>query len=463
MPAVDAERLAAACARHLGSGVAVGDLRRLSGGASRETWSFDAIDADGTHEGMVLRRDPGSSVGGTDRSTEYELLRAAAAGGVAVPEVRFLLEDADDLGAGFVMTRIDGETIPRKLLRDEEYVVARTRLTEQCAQAAAAIHAIPVTALPRLPRQDAPAQIDQFRVLLDTLGQAHPAFELGLRWLSDRAVALPDADVTLVHGDLRNGNFIVGPEGLRSVLDWELAHLGDPVEDLGWFCVKSWRFGNVDRRAGGFGTADELLAAYTAATGRVVDPEHLHFWEVLGTLKWGVICEMQAFSHLQGLVRSVELAALGRRVAENEWDLLALIDPDGDCTSDPTAPASENPFPTMHDRPTVTELLEAVREYLERDVMSVDGRVGFHARVATRVLAMAERELVLGPRQHADAVSRREKLLETTGTFRDLDLELARRIRAGELDHDRDELLAIVRSSVRDKLLVGNPEYLAGS
>ncbi len=130
-----------------------------------------------------------------------------------------------------------------------------------------------------------------------------------------------------MHGDFRTGNFIVGPEGLRAVLDWELAHLGDPVEDLGWFCVKSWRFGNVDRRAGGFGTAEELLAVYADASGRTVDPAHLHFWEVFGTLKWGVICEMQTFSHLNGLVRSVELAALGRRVAEQEWDLLELLDP----------------------------------------------------------------------------------------------------------------------------------------
>ncbi len=128
-----------------------------------------------------------------------------------------------------------------------------------------------------------------------------------------------------MHGDFRNGNFIVGPEGIRSVLDWELSHLGDPVEDLGWLCVKSWRFGHVDQPVGGFGPVDVLLAAYEHAGGGTVDPEHLHYWETFGTLKWGVICEMQSFSHLHGLVRSVELAALGRRIAEMEWDLLELI------------------------------------------------------------------------------------------------------------------------------------------
>ena len=129
-----------------------------------------------------------------------------------------------------------------------------------------------------------------------------------------------------MHGDFRNGNFIVGPDGIRAVLDWELAHLGDPVEDLGWLCVKSWRFGVADQRVGGFGTVDDLLAAYRAAGGREVDPLELRYWELMGTLKWGVICEIQAFTHLEGTVRSVELATLGRRVAEMEWDLLDLID-----------------------------------------------------------------------------------------------------------------------------------------
>ncbi len=100
--------------------------------------------------------------------------------------------------------------------------------------------------------QGAAAQLDQYRTLLDTFGEPHPAFELGLRWLADR---VPDAppEPELVHGDYRNGNFIVGPEGIRAVLDWELAHLGDCIEDLGWLCVKSWRFGVPDKLVGGFG------------------------------------------------------------------------------------------------------------------------------------------------------------------------------------------------------------------
>ncbi len=457
MAAVDVPRLASACGRHLGGTFEVTDLRRLSGGASRETWAFVARSAD--HElPLVFRRDPGSSIGQTDRSTEYRLLEAAAAGAVAVPRVRFLIDDADDLGAGFVMDRVDGETIPRKILRDDEYATARQRLVGQCADAAAAIHALPLASLPRLPRQDAPALIDQFRGVIDMLGEPHPAFELGLRWLTEHAADLPDTPPTLVHGDFRNGNFIVGPEGLRAVLDWELAHLGDPIEDLGWFCVKSWRFGNVDRTAGGFGTAAELLDRYQAAADRKVADDHLHFWEVFGTLKWGVICEMQAASHLQGLVRSVELAALGRRIAEMEWDLLDLLDSTRTELDHPDPPPT--PIPSMHDRPTAVELVESVREYLERDVMPGEGRVAFHARVASRVLAMVERELTIGGGQHHEESARLTGLLGLDGTARELSTELARRIRAGELDDRREEVLATVRASVRSKLLVSNPDYL---
>ncbi len=459
MSTVDVDHLAAACGRHLSGDYEITDLRRLSGGASRETWAFVATSAHGAHEELVLRRDPGASIGQTDRATEYQLLQAAAAGGVAVPIVRFIIEDQDDLGAGFVMSRVDGETIPRKILRDPEFAGAREQLTDQCARAAAAIHALPIETLPYLARQEAPTLIDQFRGVIDMLGEPHPAFELGLRWLSEHVADLPPMPTALVHGDFRNGNFIVGPEGLRAVLDWELAHLGDPIEDLGWLCVKSWRFGNIDQLAGGFGSVEAFLESYEAASGQAVAREHLHFWEVFGTLKWGVICEMQASSHLQGLVRSVELAALGRRIAEMEWDILDLLDPAGASVPAPSAPPSE-PIATMHDRPTAAELVESVREYLEKDVMPGEGRVAFHARVASKVLAMVERELAIGGEQYRSEATRLAGLLGHDGTVRELTVELARRIRAGELDDIEEQVFAVVRASVRSKLAVSNPEYI---
>jgi aminoglycoside phosphotransferase (APT) family kinase protein len=323
--ALDPEPLAGALSRIFGDGTRVAGVRRLSGGASRETWSFDATDASGTTHPLVLRRDPGAHTGQSDRSTEYRLLEAAGGAGVPVPRVRMLLDAADDLGTGFVMDRVEGETIARRILRDDEYARARPRLAAQCGEIAARIHAIEPSSLPSLPVQSAAMQIDQYMGLLDVYDEPHPAFELARQWLLARLPAEPRAP-QLVHGDFRNGNFIVDAHGIASVLDWELAHLGDPVEDLGWLCVKSWRFGVAERVVGGFGDVDQLLDAYERAGGRCVAPDELRFWVVLGTLKWGIICAGQAFTHLNGLVRSVELATLGRRVAEMEYDVLGLLD-----------------------------------------------------------------------------------------------------------------------------------------
>ncbi len=290
----------------------VDGLRRLSGGASRETWSFDVPNADGSTAELILRCDPpGAPKGGMRR--ERALLDAAAKAGVPVPQVI----DGDD--SSIVMERLAGETIPRRILRDEAYAAVRPELAAQCGTVLAALHRIPIEDIPELEESD---QVTQFRELLDTLGEPHPTFELAFRWLeANRPVP---GGLVVVHGDFRNGNLIVGPEGIRAVLDWELAHAGDPMEDLGWLCVKSWRFGAASP-VGGFGTYDQLIDAYEAAGGRVVDRAALRWWETLGTLKWGIMCIMQAVTHTSGAVRSVELAAIGRRVCEVEWDLLVLL------------------------------------------------------------------------------------------------------------------------------------------
>jgi aminoglycoside phosphotransferase (APT) family kinase protein len=323
--APDAAALARVVERFVEGPVEVGGLRRHSGGASRETWAVDATDRHGIVHELVLRRDPATQSSAENRAVEYALLAAAAAGGVPVPRVRALLGDDDGLGAGFLMDRVEGETIARRILRDAEYEAARPLLAAQAGEIAARIHAVDPGALPALPHQGAHQQIEQQRALLDAFDEPHPAFELGLRWLEQHAPA-DDSSAALVHGDFRNGNFIVGADGIRAVLDWELAHLGDPVEDLGWLCVKSWRFGNADKVAGGFGSLDDLLTAYERAGGAPVDEETVRFWVVLGTVKWGVICAGQALAFVNGILRNVEMAALGRRVAEMEWDLLDLLD-----------------------------------------------------------------------------------------------------------------------------------------
>jgi len=321
----DRAALAKVIERFAGETVDVHDLRRCSGGASRETWAFDATGASGRVHPLVLRRDPAAQANAEHRATEYAVLAAAHRGGVPVPQVFALLGAEDRLGAGFVMDRVEGETIPRRILRDEQFAPARAQLTTQAATIAARIHTIDCDSLPALPVLDARVQIDQQRSYLDAFPDPHPALELGLRWLDEHEPVTPAA-LALVHGDYRNGNFVVDGDGIRAVLDWELAHLGDPVEDLGWLCVKSWRFGNADQIVGGFGSLEQLLGAYTAAGGTDVDEDTVRFWVVLGTVKWGVICAGQTLLHINDVVRSVELAALGRRVAEMEWDLLDLLD-----------------------------------------------------------------------------------------------------------------------------------------
>ncbi len=235
------------------------------------------------------------------------------------------------------------------------------------------------------------------------------------------------------------------------MLDWELPHLGEPLEDLGWFCVRAWRFGSA-LPAGGVTTREALVDAYEAAGGRPVDREALRWWEVLGTLKWGVICVMQAWGHLSGASRSVELATIGRRVCENEWDLLGLL-PGGPLER--SAPRRPERGAALHDRPTLPELVEAVREWVEGDVRAgTEGRLSFHARVATNALRMVERELDLEPAlSHAHA----ERLAQLGCTD---DRELASRIRDGQLDDRVDEVRTLVAASVHDKLLVANPSWL---
>jgi aminoglycoside phosphotransferase (APT) family kinase protein len=312
-----AERdLAAALASVVGGPVT--GLRRLSGGASRETWAFDAGDRP-----LILQRERSGSRRSAGMATEAALLRAAAAQGVPVGAVVATAADAADsadLGASWmVVERVEGETIARKILRDDEFAAARPRLARQCGEALAGIHRIDPAGIGGLAGGD---QVSQLRAVLDAAGEPHPAFELGFRWLEQNRP--PAVAPAVVHGDFRNGNIIVGPDGLRAVLDWELAHVGDPLEDLGWLCVRAWRFG-VRPRVGGFGTLDDLVGAYEAASGATVDRDALAWWEVLGTLRWGIICVMQAATHLTGVARSVELAAIGRRVCEAEHDLLLVL------------------------------------------------------------------------------------------------------------------------------------------
>lgn len=316
--------------KQLNTPVSIENLTPLSGGASADTWLFDVISSQEKLK-LILRSSSTGDVAfgaGIHKKTEALLQQAAFENNVPVAKVIYTLADDDDIGMGYIMERHEGETIARKILRDEKFSHARTIMAAQCGEILAKIHAIDINTLPQLPDQSAAPQVKQMKALYQSFGEPVPVFDLAIQWLEDH---IPKQDkLYLVHGDFRNGNFIVDEKGISTVLDWELSHLGDPMEDLGWLCVNSWRFGEINKPVGGFGERKDLYTSYEKFSGRKVDEHAVKFWEVFGTFKWGVICLYQTFAHLNGQVRSVERAAIGRRVSETEIDILRLIAPKGE-------------------------------------------------------------------------------------------------------------------------------------
>ncbi len=303
---------------------------KLSGGASQETWSFDIVHAGG-HVGAILRRAPpgygASPTRAAGLDAEAVLMQLAYEAGLPSPRVMHVLTPQDGLGTGFIMARIAGETIARKILRDEQFAKARPMLARQLGKVAAGIHSLPLPKLPKLRQMSSTKEIADLEREYRSFNWPRPVFELALRWLRDRDPG-PSDEMTLVHGDFRHGNLVIGPDGVRAVLDWELAHLGDAMEDLGWICVNSWRFGEIDKPVGGFGSREELFAGYEEA-GRRVDPDRVKFWEVMGTLRWGVMCCGMIQRFRTGPDHSMERARIGRRSSETEIDLLRLLLPRG--------------------------------------------------------------------------------------------------------------------------------------
>jgi len=307
------------------------DLRRMAGGASRELWSVD-VEIRGEQLALVLRRDPPGRVGESDRGLEFRVLRAAAGAGVPVPRVLFCDPAGEATGSPcFLMERVAGETLARRLLRDPQFAKARRVMTAQLGATLARIHSLDpgdpgLAGLPTTPPDVLPGRAD----VLTTAERArslalepHPVLELAERWLLARVPARNRR--TVVHGDFRIGNVIFDSEGLRSVLDWELSHVGDPLEDLAWLCARTWRFGNDALPVGGIGSRDELVASYEAAGGEKVDRTALRFWEVAANFRIAVVWLSQSRTFLDGKVQSVELASLGRRTAESEDELLRLL------------------------------------------------------------------------------------------------------------------------------------------
>jgi aminoglycoside phosphotransferase (APT) family kinase protein len=312
-------KLARVLEKPLGAGTTIENLRALTGGASRTTWAFDAVTAE-QRQSLILRTGPPDDVH-AGMELEAHAQAAAAAAGAPVPHILVADDSVAALGNPFLICgEIKGETIVRRIQRQLDDA-GRARLLPQCARALAAIH----RADPHGPGLTHEDQLDEWRARLDAMGDTTATFEWGFRWLAAHRPA-PSPPV-LVHGDFRMGNLIVDGSDLAAVLDWELVHVGEAYEDLAWFCIRAWRFGApAGLGAGGLGSIEDFLTAYEQAAGTTVDRVAFHWWLVLATLRWGVICRHQAERHLSGQVRSVELATIGRRVCETEWDLLDLLD-----------------------------------------------------------------------------------------------------------------------------------------
>jgi aminoglycoside phosphotransferase (APT) family kinase protein len=298
--------------------VSVENLRALTGGASRVTWAFTANTGDESLPLILRTGSPDEVHAGME--LEARAQRIAGAAGAPVPRILVASDSPVALGNPYLIcNEIAGETIVRKIQRTLDDT-SRAALLQQCAAALAAIH----RADPAEAELVAGDQIALWRAQLDEIGDTTATFEWAFRWLEKNR---PAASVpTLVHGDFRMGNLIVDGSQLAAVLDWELVHSGDACEDLAWFSIRAWRFGAPkERSAGGLGSIEDLLVAYEAAGGAAVDRAGFRWWLVQATLRWGVICRFQAQRHLSGETPSVELATIGRRVCETEWDLLNLL------------------------------------------------------------------------------------------------------------------------------------------
>lgn len=303
-------------------------IRRLSGGASQEIWSFD-VETERGAEGFILRRAPGgvsnpASAQSIGLTSEAAIIEAARKAGAPAPEVAHVCDETDGLGAAYVMRRLSGETIARKIQRDEGFAAARPKIARQCGAALARIHATPADGLPDLPYSDAAAQLDRYEEIYRSFDTPRPVFDLAFRHLRDR-IPKPVA-TTLVHGDFRLGNLMIDANGLVAALDWEIAHVGDPAEDLGWICMPSWRFGQHHKPVAGLGDIEDLLAGYREAGGDSrIDENAVRAWTVFGSLKWGIMCLTMFRAYDSGFDKSVERAAIGRRASETELDLMLLL------------------------------------------------------------------------------------------------------------------------------------------
>jgi aminoglycoside phosphotransferase (APT) family kinase protein len=449
--------LAEVLAPRLGPGLTVSDVRRLSSGASRQTWRFDATPTGGPRRRYVLQREmvaggphPDGGPQPLGVGDQARLLTAARREGVPVPVV---VASGEMKGLQFIVSEwLEGEALPPPMLRDPALAPGRARLTQDCARALAAIHRISSAENPGLEHVD---RLAVYRQWLDAMAEPRPVLEFAYRWLVRNRP--PPGSPVVVHGDFRLGNLLVSARGLEGVLDWELAHIGDRHEDLAWPTIRAWRFDRY-RQPGTFPEPDAWLSAYADAAGSDVpiDLAAFRWWQVAGTWIWAVMSGMLARRHLEGWVASVEHAMIGRRVCESEWDLLELLACSERAVSR-SAAGGAAAAGELHGRPTARELVEAVAGFLRQQLEpQLDGVLRYQLRIAIRSLEVVGRELDLGP----DQEGAHQQRLASLGV--DDYAGLAAAIRAGRFDEEPElaGLVEVLRADAQDRLLVANPRWL---
>ena len=297
------------------------NLVPLTGGASAD---INRIIFEDNKE-FIVRRSvvKDKAVMAIPKNMEAKIQKIVKEYGAPVPEIIMEFSEGAEIGEGYVMQSVGGETIPRKILRDDSYKNIRNKLPYEIGKSLAQIHKTRLEKLQDLEKITFSESLEKLFIIYESFDQPQPVFDLAFKWLENQKIL--DYEEVLVHGDYRFGNFIISEKKLESIIDWELAHIGNPMEDLGWLCVRSWRFGNVNKRAAGLGDVDELIAGYEANSEIKIDKSQLDIWQLYGSLKWGIICMVQTFAHLSGAVKSLEKAAIGRRVSETEFDLMNMI------------------------------------------------------------------------------------------------------------------------------------------
>ena len=382
-------------------------------------------------------------------------MRAARTAGVPEPDVHWVLTPEDGLGEGFIMEWLEGETLGARIVRDPALDVIRPRLAEQCGEILARIHAIDLQATGldgRLTRVTPEQYVRQTWDRYATLDTPQPMIDFTARWLLDH---LPrDFAPTLVHNDFRNGNIMVSRDGVVAVLDWEIAHIGDPMRDLGWICTNSWRFGRSDLPVGGFGTYADLFRGYERVSGRIVDPAHVRFWETFGSFWWACSSLGMAGHYRTGPDRTVERPAIGRRSSECQVDCVNLLIPG------PVELVAAGTSRPSLDMPGIDELVRSVRDYLRDDVMkATQGRTQFLARVAGNSLDIVLRDLSVGDAHRMRQTERLRALLGEEGDLETLRRSLVLRLRENRIALDHPGLAEYLREAVVNQTAIDQPTY----